>query len=206
MRDPQNKSESVSFGVTKRYGAKLPHWTKPNGVYFVTFRLADSVPISVQRQWKAERDIRLAEAIQQNRQLSLDDQQRWFSEKIDDYLDSGVGACWMQHSAIAELVAGALRNFDRQRYRLHAWCVMPNHVHVVAEPLADHELPGILHSWKSYCAKQINRMVGRTGTLWQDESYDHLIRDGDDLERCVKYTIQNPGKAGLKDWPWFARP
>ena len=205
MPDPQNDSHPVNFGVTRRYGANLPHWTKTGGIYFVTFRLADSVPVSVQRQWIAEREACLAAANSQDGRLSAEDQQRLFTEKVDRLLDSGTGACWMRQSAVAKIVAGALTHFDSQRYRMHAWCVMPNHVHAVVEPLAGHELPTILHSWKSYSAQQINRVIGQTGKLWQEEYYDHMIRDHDDLGHCVNYTIQNPGRAGLKDWPWFAR-
>jgi hypothetical protein len=90
------------------------------------------------------------------------------------------------------------------RYRLHAWCVMPNHVHVVVEPLQGYTLPEILHSWKSFTAKQANRLLGRKGIFWQDEYYDHLVRSEGDYDRVVSYTESNPNNAGLRDWAWVS--
>jgi REP element-mobilizing transposase RayT len=80
--------------------------------------------------------------------------------------------------------------------------VMPNHVHVVFQPLAEHKLSAILHAWKSYSAKEANRILRRSGDFWQREYYDHLIRDERDLQRCIRYVLDNPKKASLKDWPW----
>ena len=79
---------------------------------------------------------------------------------------------------------------------------MPNHVHVIFRPLSGHELPKIVHSWKSFTSKQINRRLDRQGSLWMDEYYDHLIRDEKDFKNQVDYVLANPEKAGLQDWPW----
>ncbi len=79
---------------------------------------------------------------------------------------------------------------------------MPNHVHVVLTPLPGFALSSILHSWKSFTAKAINKHLGRSGTVWQAESYDHLVRNRADLMHHVFYTRENPQRAGLKDWPW----
>ena len=87
-------------------------------------------------------------------------------------------------------------------YDLPAWCVMPNHVHVVVRPREGHRLADILHSWKSFTATRINRLLGRTGRQWQREYYDHLIRDEREFGRIIQYILQNPAKAGLKHWPW----
>ena len=121
---------------------------------------------------------------------------------MEAYLDAGHGACWLHQPAIARLVADALGHFDGQRYRLHAWCVMPNHVHLIVEPLSGHELPGLLHSWKSFTAKAANRLLGRTGEFWQEEYYDHLIRDAEDYAHALRYLLENPAQAGLNNWPW----
>ncbi len=79
---------------------------------------------------------------------------------------------------------------------------MPNHVHVVVQPLAHHSLSAILHSWKSYTANAINKRLNRTEPLWQVEYFDHLIRDQEDFEHCVEYTLRNPELAGLSEWKW----
>jgi REP element-mobilizing transposase RayT len=80
---------------------------------------------------------------------------------------------------------------------------MPNHVHVVFSPLADHQLQSIIHSWKSFSAKQANLLLGRTGHFWQREYFDHLVRSEGSLAKIIDYVKRNPERAGLKDWPWI---
>jgi len=79
---------------------------------------------------------------------------------------------------------------------------MPNHVHAVVRPLPGHELADILHSWKSFTAKKINGVLGQEGQLWQEEYYDHLVRDEEELAAIISYVVSNPHRAGLRDWPW----
>jgi REP element-mobilizing transposase RayT len=79
---------------------------------------------------------------------------------------------------------------------------MPNHVHVLLRPRESHRLPGILHSWKSFTAKNANALLGWTGHFWQREYYDHLIRDEKEFHTVIRYIVDNPPKAGLTDWPW----
>jgi REP element-mobilizing transposase RayT len=145
-------------------------------------------------------------AQQSNRGLTLDERKRLSEltgERIEAYLDTGSGECHLTNPQIAQLVVDALRYFDKQRYKLFAWCLMPNHVHVVLRPFAEHKLSYILHSWKSFTAKSANQLLGREGAFWQREYYDHLIRDEEDFYRVVQYIADNPARAGLKDWPWI---
>jgi len=195
--------ESVSpesSDITKRHGAFLPHWTKEGGIYSITYRLADSVPQEVIEEWKSEKERIEARAARQ--QISLREEadlKRLMSDRVDALLDAGKGSCILRESDAANVVVENLTHFDGDRYRLHAWCVMPNHVHVVVEPLGGHQLGEILHSWKSYTAHKIGR-----GQVWQSEYYDHLIRDEADYERCVAYVLSNPEKAGLQGWKWIS--
>jgi REP element-mobilizing transposase RayT len=133
------------------------------------------------------------------------------AEYIEKYLDSGVGECWLNNPDVAQIVVNALNHFNGSRYFLHAWCIMPNHSHVVFAPMGgkSHEerpLVPILHSWKSYTASEANRILRRTGQFWQEEYYDHLIRDEEEFLHFINYTLQNPVKAGLcrhwKVWKW----
>jgi REP element-mobilizing transposase RayT len=117
-------------------------------------------------------------------------------------MDSGQGTCHLAKPEIASLVQEALRHFDGRRYDLIAWCIMPNHVHVIVRPFVGYDLAGILQSWKSFTAKQANRLLVETGNFWQEEYYDHLIRDEEDFRNQVNYVLENPDKAGLQDWPW----
>jgi REP element-mobilizing transposase RayT len=119
----------------------------------------------------------------------------------------------MKDYRVAELVTKSIHHFDEQRYSLAAWCVMPNHVHVVFQPFAGAtttagtavphaDVPAILHAWKSFSAKQANKLLHRSGDFWQAEYYDHLIRNHSDFCHAVRYVLVNPIKAGLKSWKW----
>ncbi len=115
------------------------------------------------------------------------------------------GSCILQKPELATIVQLALTHFDDVRYRLAAWCIMPNHVHVVVTPTLS-PLRDILHSWKSFTAKAINGCNHRSGTVWQEESFDHAIRTLPGFTRFVSYTENNPVAAGLcssaDHWPF----
>ncbi len=176
----------------------LPHWRQAGATYFVTFRLADSLPqgklISLQeeqRRWLAANPPpRLPEKVVAY--------QRLISDRLEAYAAAGYGACWLKRSDVADIMEAAFLHFDGQRYSIDDFVIMPNHVHVLVTPLPGFELSDIQHSWKSYTAKQINKLVGRTGRLWQEEAYDHIVRDEDELIGCRSYIAANPEKAGLK--------
>ena len=189
--------------VTVRHGAYLPHWTHSGGSYAVCFRLADSLPQFVVTKWQRERGALLTEAGDRVPSPGVQDRLRvLISERVERFLDNGYGACWLRQPAIASLIAEALQHFDNQRYALHAWCVMPNHVHAVVQPLGAHTLAAILKSWKGFTGKDANRRLMRAGEFWQAEYYDHLIRDASDFAHSVRYVLENPSRAGVRDWPW----
>jgi REP element-mobilizing transposase RayT len=195
-------------GLQIRHGAHLPHWTREGSIYAVNFRLADSLPRHVLESWRGERQAIVARARQQDRPLTDDERAALdvlHSEKVEKFLDAGHGACWLRNPLVAKLVQGALRHFDGVRYRLLAWCVMPNHVHAVVQPHSGFGLPNILHSWKSYTACEANKLLGRSGEFWMAEYYDHLIRDEEDLVHAVEYAWRNSERVGLEDWPWRGR-
>jgi REP element-mobilizing transposase RayT len=188
----------------------LPHLKKEGGSYFVTFRLVGTLPSPVVQELKQERERILRHAMAAKRPLTWQEQEEllcWYSNRVDGYLDAGQGECHLRRPEIAKLVADALRFFDGQRYDLHGWVVMPNHVHVVVWPRPPETLSRVLHSWKSFTSNKANQLLVRTeSTFWQRESYDHLIRDEDDHARCMAYTVNNPVSARLceraEDWPW----
>jgi len=192
------------FGeVTIRDRGRLPHWEAEGGVYFVTFRLADSLPQPIVESFTAERNDIVKTAERLGREISPSERKRLgelFSKRIESYLDAGTGACHLSDPAIAELVASAMGHFDGKRYRLFAWCIMPNHVHVVVKPFPSYPLSQVLHSWKSYSAKKANRILRAKGAFWQREYYDRLIRDEDEFHQVVQYVLVNPIRAQLKAW------
>ncbi len=175
---PVNAARKPS--IVKRMGANLPHWTTENGIYAVSFRLADSLPAHIRSQATNDSD-------------------------YDSDLDKGYGECQLARPELAKLVSDQLKHFHGTRYLLLSWCVMPNHVHGVLKPLEGHSLPTILHSWKSYTANQANRLLSRDGPFWQTEYYDHLVRDEDDLRNQLIYCDENALNAGIEDWPWHGR-
>ncbi len=190
-------------GLDRHKGARLPHVYSEGASYFVTFRLADSVPVATREEWREER--RRLDELKSKQHLTpaqAAQHERLLSDKIGEYLDAGHGACFLRDPRVATIVAEAMKHFDGERYRLDAFAVMPNHVHAVVTPTTEYDLPKILHSWKSFTAHEINRLLNRSGDFWQDENYDHLIRNQGGYLRCIRYTLDNPVKANLKDWEW----
>jgi len=202
-------------GVNGRFRRRnLPHWEVDGATYFVTFRLAGSLPAHIAQQWRdvraraREEELDGAESEDERRQRS-----RLMATKFDRQLDRAEhGPRFLEQPSIASLVVEAIAFYEGDRYQSVCYVVMPNHVHVVLTPLHRHErnriwgLDEIFRSIKGYTAKQANLELKRSGQFWQREYYDHLIRDEDDLAWYVNYTLNNPVAAGLckcpADWPW----
>ena len=136
------------------------------------------------------------------------------TRRIQDYLDKGIGDCWLKEERIAEILAKAITHFEGIKYISHAWCIMPNHFHWILTPhdgnspqVVQSSLAAIVHSIKSYTAHGANKILKRNGPFWSREYYDHCIRDGEQFGRLVMYTIENPIKAGLcrewNEWRWI---
>ena len=178
----------------------LPHCDVPGLIQSIVFRLYDSVPNSVLSQWKKE--------LEWHPLLSAgDDRSNALRQRIAAYEDAGHGCCWLGRPEIASCMQAALWFFDGSRYRLLAWCVMPNHVHVLIESQAGFPVGKIVRSWKSHVARHSNRLLGRSGQpFWGADYFDRFIRDDAHFRQAVAYIHENPvaarlvGRAG--DWPW----
>lgn len=181
---PQKEWHSRGY-LPHREGGEIPQ--------SITFRLYDSLPQTLLDEWRKE----LAQLTETERQTER-------RKRIDSALDAGYGECWLREPRIGKLVEDALLHFDGQRYQLHAWSVMPNHVHVLATPLHGYSLSSILHSWKSFTAKEANRLLERSGAFWLEEYFDRAIRDDNHFNKVIEYIENNPVKAGLcqraSDW------
>lgn len=170
---------------------------------FLTFRLWDSLPAAVVRAYAEERRIFERRLAREGTTAELlRDARSLFSEHIETALDGGIGACLLRRPEAAELVLETIRHFDDERYVVHAACVMPNHVHAVITPAPNFELSSITHSWKSFTANQLQRRLGHQGPVWQDETYDHIIRNQAEFDHYIRYTLDNPAKAHRLDWPY----
>ena len=170
----------------------LPHWRQEGATYFVTFRTADSLPQQKLNQWLAEREEWLKCNPDPHSPEQKQDYWQKFPERIQKWLDSNYGECLLERLDARQIVVEALLHFDGVRYTVREWVVMPNHVHVVVTPLGDNELSDILHSWKSFTSKKINKLLERTGSFWQAESFDHIVRSPESLERIEAYILANP--------------
>jgi REP element-mobilizing transposase RayT len=175
----------------------LPHWEQPDATYYVTFRLADSLPKPVLRQLAEELRIWLQHNPRPWNGAQRAEYCERFHKSLETHLDRGAGRCLLAEPVAAQIVEDAMRHFDGERYWLGSYVVMPNHVHVVVRPAQGHTLSDILHSWKSFAVHQVNKVLGRSGRLWQDESFDRIIRHEDEWRWIDGYIADNPKKAGL---------
>lgn len=168
----------------------LPHFDSDSEIQSLDFRLFDSVPRRLVEEWRRE--------LGWHKHLNQSDPRAVaLRRRIETYEDAGYGVCFLRDARMAKLTEDALLFFDGARYRLLAWCVMPNHVHSLFEMVEGFSLGGILHSWKSYTAKEANRILGRKGQFWDEDYYDRFIRDDDHLRNAIHYIEQNAVKAGL---------
>ncbi len=193
---------SGRLGYKSFYRRNLPHIQPVGADLFLTFRLAGSLPRNVLTQM-AE-DLRWRGEILTRHNLknpSTESARRHFAF-LEKYLDSAaVGPTWLSDSRVADLVAAALHYRHGKVYRLDAFSIMPNHVHCIFGPLirdeAPYSLSSIMHSLKRNTAQQANQVLKRSGGFWAHENFDHYIRDRTELNKIVKYVLQNPVKAGL---------
>jgi REP element-mobilizing transposase RayT len=176
--DPRAQPKAIP-----QWRGDLPHIYKEGCTYFVTFCLVDAVP-----DW-----------LKRRRRIEGAEDPKELAEHYD--LDPSIGNRILRKREIASIVETAMLHFQGERYALSAWCVMPNHVHVVVMPYSDYSLSQILHSWKSFSAHEINKALQRKGTVWESESFDHLVRHERAFEQFVQYTENNPVVAGFCDSP-----
>lgn len=175
----------------------LPHFDGGDITQAITFRLADSLPHGILVNWRRE----LERETQRRTEDEINEEMR---KRIEEWLDAGHGQCHLSDARVAEVVQNALLHFDNDRYRLWAWVVMPNHVHLILTPDQEHSLSQIMHSLKSYTALQVNKILETSGSFWQPDYFDRFIRDGRHFAAAIAYVENNPVKAGLcirpEDW------
>jgi REP element-mobilizing transposase RayT len=199
----------------------LPHFESTGIIQHVTFHLADSLPKDVlerlEMEWK---------------NLPPEKQSAEKRKRIETWMDAGHGSCVLRENEIAEMAQNAILFFDGKRYRLLAWVIMPNHMHVLFQPLNGWTVAKIVASWKKFTARKIcdfrkanpayqekfaNQEIGEPGVradqeiggparVWHREYWDRYMRDERQLQQAIEYIHQNPVKAGLVEtaeaWPW----
>ncbi len=182
----------------------LPHLDVPGLIQALTFRLHDSVPSDLIAAWKEE--LQWTEDRAAMDAGLWEEQRNELRRRIAKFEDAGHGACHLREPEMARLTEDALQYFDGQRYSLQAWCVMPNHVHVLIRTTEDWPVGHVIQSWKRHTAREANRLLKTSGAFWAEDYYDRYIRDEDHYLRAVHYIHQNPVKSRLcaaaEDWQW----
>jgi REP element-mobilizing transposase RayT len=208
------------FDYRDFYRRNLPHYQPINGQFFITYRLAFSLPKRILEELnkKAEEFEHRSKNYPESQRKHL---QRQYSKILfameDDFLGKyEQSPQWLNIEAIAEMILESLFFNHTRQYDLICALLMSNHVHIVIKPLNDsHEKPYplsvIMRDHKSYTAHEANKLLGRTGAFWFHENYDHYIRNENEFHRVVHYILNNPVKAGLVEYytewkPYWINP
>lgn len=186
MASKNQNSQSLGAEERVRTRGYIPHYEAGERTQMITYRLHDSLPSVVLAQFR--------ETLKQFPDDKRDAKSRAL---IEAYLDQGMGSCVLQDDEIGDIVEENLLHFEGKRYRLHAWVIMPNHVHVLLTPKNTISLSEIVHSWKSYTAKKVQIILGKQSRFWQREYFDRVIRSEKHFVKSVEYIHNNPLKAGL---------
>lgn len=184
---------SMNRGIHSR--GYLPHWDFAKSIQAITFRLADSVPKNVILKWKQELSSIADDSLREKE----------LHRRIAKYEDAGYGETILADKDCATFVQDKLIANHGISYKLIAWVIMPNHVHVLIRILDGYSLSPIIQQWKGASAVEINRHLNRLGTVWAPDYYDRYIRDENHLYDSIAYICNNPVNAGLcekpENWP-----
>jgi putative transposase len=185
------------------YYRNLPHWRQDGATYFATFGLADALPkakkhelTSMRREWEARHPPPRDES-------SWQEYAKTCFHKVEKWMDAGHGACWFRQPTYAKSLHNSILSLHEERYEIGCFVIMPNHCHLIMRPFESFRLEKQLGAIKSVIAHEINRYESKTGILWQQESYDRIIRDDEHLWNTIQYIGRNPGAAGIEPVKWY---
>ncbi len=198
LTDDPHKAELRAAGWHSH--GYLPYFDGRAIPQFITLHLADSMPRDVIERWRRE----LTKTKCEQARIVL-------QRRIETYLDQGYGQAFLRDPKVATVVEQDLLKFDGERYRLHAWVIMPNHLHTLLTRSEDVTLSKIMKSLKSFTAHEANFILGRSGQFWFEDYFDRYMRNAEHFRKTVAYIENNPVKARLckrpEDWPfssaWF---
>ena len=208
--DPPAGFRGLQSGLpVTKYERHLPHWRQVGATYFVTSRLADALPqqkLGFLRRLRAEWE--RAHPVPRSEQ-DWEEYARRFTQQVERWLDEGYGECHFNERCYVEDLVERIKHFHGSRYFLSCFVIMPNHFHLVIAPFGEHRLEELLGAMKGVNARHINQSLGRNGKLWEEESYDRIVRDAEHLWRVVQYVGRNPRLAGRhdeSDWRRWIHP
>lgn len=206
-----HESGPVNGQISIQQDVEIPRREVNLSTYFVTFRLAGALPTQKLIELQEKRDEELRILFNRNKEVhpitqeEIDTIHKSFNKNVECYLDSGHGSCVFKNHKVAEFMRDCLLHFHDQRYSIHAWCIMPNHVHCIVQPYQGYPLNSILKSWKSFSTKQINTILGWSGKLWQSEGYEHTLNNNNEYDRATEYILTNPERVHLNNWKWVGK-
>lgn len=198
------------------YRRHLPHWQPMGGMFFVTFRLKGSMPLSIIKQLQEEFEFQKKQLLRtptaENKATLIKLRKSQFA-RYDAVLDGEqFGDCFLREQKQAQLVIDEIQRWNGKLYDLLAYCIMPNHVHLLIdtslqlpedmefsnlERIEYEPLQNIMKQVKGASARFVNQSLCKLGQFWQHESYDHLVRNDKELNNVVAYILNNPVKARL---------
>ena len=161
-----NKKDPIAI-----WGTHLPHWYQPEKTVFITFRLADSLPASKRKEITIEL-LNIEEEINKENKKA---RQKAIMNKMEQWLNNGYGSCLLAQSEIRNIVEKSLRYFDDKEWHLHAFVIMPNHIHILANNVK---------SYTQHCVQ--------TEHLWQKGAFDHTVRNEESFKKIINYIADNP--------------
>ena len=175
----------------------LPHWQQDGATFFVTWRLDDSIPRELMERWFRKKEEWLSKNPKPWDEETEAVFHLKFSMEMNRMMDAGYGACVLRNPEHAGVVEEEFRKHDGERYLLHCWVVMPNHVHALFSLEEGWRLEKVVGGWKRISSRRINESLGQEGALWQKDYFDRMIRDWEHMFRVARYIRRNPEKAAL---------
>jgi REP element-mobilizing transposase RayT len=186
----------------RTYHRHLPHWRQEGATYAVTFRQSDSIPQAHLQSLKRWRSIWEQQHPEPRTEIEWKQFAKEITNKTERWIDEGYGSCVFRESRFSRMMSDSLLHFQNQRHFTSSFVVMPNHVHAVIRPMSSFELEDCLQRIKQYVSTHINRTLKKEGVLWEEESYDRIVRDEEHLWKVVQYIGRNPKKAGIPVEQW----
>ena len=175
----------------------LPHWQQSGATYFITYRLADSIPKELIEKWRKERAEWLLENPEPWTAETEAEYHKIFSGEIDRMMDAGHDSCVLREKEFRDILEESFAHFQGSRYLIHSRVVMPNHVHLLFTLSAEIKLEAVISTWKRHTARRINTALGSQGALWQKDYFDRIVRDWKHFANVARYIRRNPAKARL---------
>jgi type I restriction enzyme R subunit len=176
-----------------RYPSRqTPAWRQEGVIYFVTFRLVDSLPQTKLEWLRREKELWLALNLEPGTDSQRREYRERFTQTVDRRLDAGYESCILARPDFKSIMESSLMHFDGVRYELGEFMVMPNHVHAIVAPIGTYQFTGILHSWKSFTAHEFNRILISSEPVWRHENFDHIVRSAEHLAKYETYIRNNP--------------